>query len=61
MFPLVALTREEVAAAVGQRAMAFRESAAAPVETQQSVALGLPNAQILQRFSVARDGRPRAE
>ena len=57
----MALTTEEVAAAVGQRAMAFREPAAAPVETQQSVALGLPNAQASQRFSGARDGRPRAE
>ena len=57
----MALTTEEVAAAVGQRAMVFREPAAAPVETQQSVALGLPNAQVLQRFFVARDERPRAE
>ena len=61
MFPLVALTREEVAAAVGQLAMVFREPAAPPVEIQQLVALGLPNAQASQRFSGARDGRPRAE
>jgi hypothetical protein len=59
VLPRVALTAEEVAAAVGQQAMVIQELASALVEIRQPVVLGFPSAQALRRFFVARRERPR--
>jgi len=61
VLPRVALTAEEVAAAVGQQAMVIQELASALVEIRQPVVLGFPSAQALRRFFVARRERPLAE
>ena len=61
VLPRVALTAEEVAAAVGQQAMVFQELASALVEIRQPVVLGFPSAQALRRFFAARRERPWAE
>ena len=58
--PRVALTAEEVAAAVGQQAM-FQELASALVEIRQPVVLGFPSAQALRRFFAVGRGRLRPE
>ena len=61
VLPRVALTAEEVAAAVGQQAMVFQELAPALVEIRQPVVLAFPSAQALRRFFAARRERPLAE
>jgi hypothetical protein len=61
VLPRVALTAEEVAAAVGQQAMVFQELASALVEIRQPVVLGFPSGQALRRFFAARREQPLAE
>lgn len=61
VLPRVALTAEEVAAAVGQQAMVFQELASALVEIRLPVVLGFPSGQALRRFFAARREQPSAE
>ena len=56
--PRVALTAEEVAAAIGHQATVFQELASVLVEIRQPVVWGFPSAQALLRFFAARRERP---
>ena len=59
VLPRVALTAEEVAAAVGQQAMVIKELASALVEVRQPVVLGFPICSKLCDVSSLRDANGR--